>query len=94
MGIGSLCLSAFAALPYVLAQDSVSYDLEKYGEGDAGSSPFQTFMSNGDVKPPVLQINRNGTGLAEGFVFIGVNGNPSSEQNWPTIWGSFSSSHA
>ncbi|KAJ4288161.1 hypothetical protein N0V90_012178 [Kalmusia sp. IMI 367209] len=43
-------------------------------------------MSNSNAKPPVLQINSNKTGLADGYVFIGVDGEPTSTQNWPTIW--------
>ncbi|KAF2688544.1 hypothetical protein K458DRAFT_267573, partial [Lentithecium fluviatile CBS 122367] len=43
-------------------------------------------MSNVDVKPPQLQINSNKTGLADGLVFIGVDGEPTSGQNWVTIY--------
>ena len=85
----ALLVGALAALPgFSAAQDAVSYDLETYGSGDSAGSPFQTFMSNREVKPPEMQVNRNGSaGLAPGFVFIGVDGEPTSGQNWPTIWG-------
>ncbi|KAF1360596.1 hypothetical protein EJ07DRAFT_115600 [Lizonia empirigonia] len=43
-------------------------------------------MSNTNVKPPQMQINKNETGLADGLVFIGMNGEPTSGQNWPTIY--------
>ncbi|KAI1664194.1 Arylsulfotran-2 multi-domain protein [Pyrenophora tritici-repentis] len=43
-------------------------------------------MSNKNVKPPQMPINRNGTGLQSGYVFLGVNGLPSSGQNWPGIF--------
>ena len=74
-------------LPLVVAQDSVSYDINSYGADDPSGTPFQTYMSNPNVKPPQMQINRNGTGLQGGYVFLGVNGLPSSGQNWPGIFG-------
>ena len=80
------------ALPFVTSQDSVSYDLDSYGQGDASGTPFQTYMSNSNVKPPQMQINGNGTGLAGGYMFLGMNGEPTSGQNWPTIYGTYSSS--
>ncbi|KAL5449465.1 hypothetical protein PMIN06_006845 [Paraphaeosphaeria minitans] len=86
MGVKTLVLGAVAALRCVSAQDSVSFDLDTYGEGDASGTPYQTFRSNADAKPPQLQINKHETGLADGLVFIGVDGAPTSGQNWPTIW--------
>lgn len=83
-------LCAIAALPCAYAQDAVSFNNDTYGVDDAEGTPYQTFKSNPDVKPPVLQIHKNETGgLADGLVFVGVNGGPSSGQNWPTIWGAF-----
>lgn len=37
--------------------------------------------------PPEMRINRNGTALQDGLVFLGINGLPSSGQNWPAIFG-------
>ena len=83
-----LYLGAFAAFLFTaLAQDSVSHDLDSYGQDDESGTPYQTFRSNTDVAPPQMQINARETGLAPGLVFIGVNGEPTSGQNWPTIWG-------
>ncbi|KAF2442176.1 hypothetical protein P171DRAFT_433735 [Karstenula rhodostoma CBS 690.94] len=82
----TLVLGAVAALRCVYAQDSVSFDFDNYGKDDASGTPYQTFKSNADVKPPQLQINKNETGLADGLVFIGVDGAPTSGQNWPSIW--------
>lgn len=76
-----------AGLPSTFAQDSVSFDLDTYGQDDASGTPFQTYMSNTQVKPPQVQINSNKTGLASGYVFLGIDGEPTSGQNWPTIYG-------
>ncbi|EOA86404.1 uncharacterized protein SETTUDRAFT_177297 [Exserohilum turcica Et28A] len=43
-------------------------------------------MSNKNVMPPEMHVNHNGTALQEGLVFLGINGRPSSGQNWPTIF--------
>ena len=74
-------------LPFVTAQDSVSYDFDSYGASDPSGTPYQTYMSNTNVKPPQMQINRNGTALQSGLVFLGINGLPTSGQNWPAIFG-------
>jgi hypothetical protein len=74
-------------LPLVTAQDSVSYDFDSYGADDPSGTPYQTYMSNTNVKPPQMQINRNGTALQSGHVFLGINGLPTSGQNWPAIFG-------
>lgn len=76
-----------AFLPIAVTQDSVSYDLNTYAKNDAFGTPFQTYMSNTLLKPPQLQINSNKSGLADGYVFLGINGQPSSGQIWPTIYG-------
>jgi hypothetical protein len=76
-------------LPFVAAQDSVSYDFDSYGASDPSGTPYQTYMSNAYVKPPQMQINRNGTALQSGYVFLGINGLPTSGQNWPAIFGTF-----
>jgi hypothetical protein len=39
-----------------------------------------------NVKPPELQINANSSGLAPGYVFVGVDGKPTSGQNFPVIY--------
>jgi hypothetical protein len=74
-------------LPLVTAQDSVSYDFNSYGADDPSGTPYQTYRSNANVKPPQMQINRNGTALQSGCVFLGINGLPTSGQNWPAIFG-------
>ncbi|KAL5380056.1 hypothetical protein DPSP01_008093 [Paraphaeosphaeria sporulosa] len=85
MGMKTLVLG-LVALRCVYAKDSVSFDFDTYGKDDASGAPYQTFKSNADVKPPQMQINKNETGLADGLVFVGVDGAPTSGQNWPTIW--------
>ena len=82
----SLAAGLITASSLVTAQDSVSYDIDTYGQDDSTGTPYQTYQSNSNVKPPELQINKNGTGLAAGYVFIGVDGTPSSGQNWPAIY--------
>lgn len=74
-------------LPAVYCQDSVSYDFDSYGAGDAKGTPAQSYMSNTNVKPPQMQINRNESGLAGGYLFLGMDGEPTSGQNWPTVYG-------
>jgi hypothetical protein len=81
----SVCL--LGLLPSVYSQDAVSYDFDTYGVNDAKGTPAQTYMSNTNVKPPQMQINKNESGLAEGYVFLGMDGEPTSGQNWPTIYG-------
>lgn len=83
----NLAASLLIALPFAIGQDSVSHDIDTYGSNDPSGTPFQTYMSNTDVKPPQLQINSNQSGLASGYVFIGVDGEPTSSQNWPAIFG-------
>lgn len=80
-------LASLTSLPLIVAQDSVSYEYETYGADDESGTPFQTYMSNTNVMPPEMQINRNGTALQDGLVFLGINGLPSSGQNWPAIFG-------
>ncbi|KAH6637961.1 ASST-domain-containing protein [Boeremia exigua] len=70
----------------VLCQDSVSYDFNTYGANDAKGTPAQVFMSNAGVTPPQMHINKNESGLADGYVFLGMDGEPTSGQNWPTIY--------
>ncbi|KAF2734421.1 hypothetical protein EJ04DRAFT_512544 [Polyplosphaeria fusca] len=73
-----------AALPYALAQDVVSFNNETYA--NVSGSPYQTFRSNTDLRPPEFLINRNSSEIATGLVFISVQGKPSSEQNFPGIY--------
>lgn len=72
---------------FVSAQDSISFDYGTYKEADDNGSSYQTFVSNRGVKPPEMQINSNSSGMADGYIFNGVNEAPSSGQNWPTIFG-------
>lgn len=74
-------------LPVVYCQDSVSYDFDTYGAGDDKGTPAQPYMSNTNVKPPQMRIDKNQSGLAEGYVFLGMDGEPTSGQNWPTMYG-------
>jgi hypothetical protein len=80
-------LALLASWPLAASQDSISYDFDSYGNGDSSGTPYQTYMSNTNVKPPQMQINRNGTALMDGYVFVGVDGEPTSGQNWPAIFG-------
>jgi hypothetical protein len=83
----AITTGVLGSLPAVYGQDSVSYDFNTYGAGDAKGTPAQTYMSNVNLKPPQMQINKNQTGLADGYVFLGMDGEPTSGQNWPTIYG-------
>ncbi|UPX11682.1 uncharacterized protein EKO05_0002276 [Ascochyta rabiei] len=80
-------VSLLAFLPSVYSQDSVSYDLGTYGTNDSKGTPSQSYMSNTYVKPPQIQVNKDESGLADGYVFLGMDGRPTSGQNWPTIYG-------
>ncbi|KAF2626920.1 hypothetical protein BU25DRAFT_470034 [Macroventuria anomochaeta] len=42
-------------------------------------------MSNANERPPQMQINKNEPGLADECVFLGMDGEPTSGQNWSTI---------
>jgi hypothetical protein len=74
-----------ASLSFTLSQDSVSYDLSSYETG--GETPHQSFRSNANVQPPEMLITRNGSGLQSGYVFLGIDGQPDSGQEWPVIFG-------
>jgi hypothetical protein len=65
--------------------DAVSTDVEAYGA--TSQSPYQTFISAPDLKPPELLISTNLGELANGYLFIGVDGKPESTQNVPCIYG-------
>ncbi|KAF9699510.1 hypothetical protein EKO04_002262 [Ascochyta lentis] len=54
--------------------------------GDSKGTPAQSYISNTNVKPPQMQVNKNGSGLADGYLFLGMDGEPTSGQNWPTIY--------
>lgn len=82
-------LCVLASLAFTRAQDSVSFDLNTYGQDDASGTPYQSYRSNTQVKPPQVQINSNRTGLADGYVFLGIDGEPTSGQNWPVIYGKY-----
>jgi hypothetical protein len=47
---------------------------------------FQSFRSNPELKAPRLCINST-KGISDGYVFLGIDGNPDSEMNRPTIIG-------
>ena len=82
----SLVLRAVALfIAITRAQDSVHQDISTYGRDDPKGSPFQTFQSN-PSKPPQLQINSNSSGLAPGYVFMAVGGEPTSLQRQPVIF--------
>jgi len=70
---------------HVYAGDVVSTDVEAYGA--TSQSPYQTFISAPDLKPPELLLSTNLGGLANGYLFIGVDGKPDSSQNVPCIYG-------
>lgn len=67
------------------AQDSVSTDPSTYGADD--ESPYQSYISNTDVKPLELLVTTAKNGTADGYVFLGIDGDPSSGQNIPCIYG-------
>lgn len=79
-------------LPAVYSQDTVSYDYDTYGTEAVNECPTQTYMSNTLVQPPEFLINKNETGLEDGLIFIGMDGDSNSGQNWPTIFGQYTRS--
>lgn len=72
-------------LSFLRAEDKVSTDPNTYGA--ISHSPYQTFISAPDLKPPELLVTKNEGAIADGYVFIGVNGKPDSTQNVPCIFG-------
>ena len=88
MGVTSytnLFLSLLSATPFVHGQFA-STDASTYG--DDSPTPFQTFMSNTDVKPPELLVTKYVDSVPNsGYMFVGVDGKPSSTQNVPCIFG-------
>ena len=80
-----LGLALLASFSSVHAKDAVSSDLNAYGANS--QSPYQSFVSAPDLKPPELLFTKNEAGIADGYLFIGVNGKPDSTQNVPSIYG-------
>lgn len=74
--ISSFCLAH--------ARDSLSTDPEAYGANS--QSPYQSYISAPDLKPPELLFTKNVGGLADGYLFIGLDGKPDSTQNVPSIF--------
>lgn len=69
----TICLSYFRS---VSADDSVSFNATTYGLND--TTPYQTFRSNTQVRPPELLINLNeSSAISDGYVLFGVFGTPS-----------------
>jgi hypothetical protein len=86
----SFSLPAFTSIfllsiSLVNALDTLSTDVNTYGANS--QSPFQTYVSAPDLKPPELLFTKNEDGLADGYLFIGLNGKPDSTQNVPCIYG-------
>ncbi len=84
----SLSRLATALLPIISlthAQGAFSTDLNAYGA--TSQSPYQTFISAPDLKPPELLFTKNAGPLADGYLFIGLDGKPDSTQNVPCIYG-------
>ena len=80
-----LALALLSLLALIHARDSVSNDVNIYGL--TSSSPFQSFESAPDLKPSELLFTKNEAGIADGYLFIGLNGKPDSTQNVPCIYG-------
>ncbi|KAF2835004.1 hypothetical protein M501DRAFT_999555 [Patellaria atrata CBS 101060] len=80
-----LVASLHLSLNIAGAQDTVSTDYDSYSSADSVGTPFQTYKSNTQAKPPIFQINSNQSGLADGLYFLGIDGQPSSQQNFPVI---------
>lgn len=80
-----LALALLSLFAIIHARDVVSNDVNTYGA--TSSSPFQVFESAPDLKPPELLFTKNEPGIADGYLFIGVNGKPESTQNVPCIYG-------
>lgn len=60
----------------VYRQGSVSYDFVSYGSDDAKGTPAQSYMSIMTVNFPQMQVNKNQSGLADGYVLLGWMQNP------------------
>ncbi|KAI9734931.1 MAG: hypothetical protein M1834_002011 [Cirrosporium novae-zelandiae] len=67
----------------VKAIDVVSYDADDYGQDD--DTPYQRYLSAPNLKPPEMLVTTLEDGIADGFVFIGTDGAPSSNQRAPVI---------
>lgn len=80
LGAAALLFSSF-----VRAQEAPSTDPATYGADT--ETPFQTYVSAPDLKPPQLLISKNEGELADGYLFIGLDGEPDSTQNVPCIFG-------
>lgn len=90
-----MLLPSFSGIPLVLillpllssvhAGDTVSTDSNTYGANS--QSPYQTFISAPELKPPEILVTKNVGGLADGYLFIGLDGKPDSTQNVPCIYG-------
>ncbi len=81
-----LLMALFLLLSNVAhAIDSMSTDNNTYGA--SSDTPWQTYLSAPSLKPPELLITKAEQGLADGLVFLGVLGEPSSTQNVPCIFG-------
>lgn len=80
-----IAFALLSLLSLVHAGDTVSTDVNTYGA--TSQSPYQTFISAPDLKPPELLITKNVGKLANGYLFIGVDGKPDSTQNLPCIYG-------
>lgn len=87
VSLPQLGLALLHLLSLVHAGDVVSYDLNTYGANS--QSPYQSFVSAPDLKPPELLFTKNEPGIADGYLFIGVNGKPDSTQNVPSIYGRY-----
>lgn len=89
-----MLLPSFSGIPLVLillpllssvhAGDTVSTDSNTYGANS--QSPYQTFISAPELKPPEILVTKNVGGLADGYLFIGLDGKPDSTQNVPCIY--------
>ena len=83
--VSRFAMTLLSLFPLVHAKDSLSTDVNAYGVDS--QSPYQTFVSAPDLNPPELLITKNSEGLADGYLFIGLDGKPDSTQNVPSIYG-------
>jgi hypothetical protein len=85
LSLSRLWTAALLFSSFVHSQEAPSTDPAAYGADT--ETPFQTYVSAPDLKPPQLLITKNEGQLTDGYLFIGVDGEPDSMQNVPCIFG-------
>ncbi|KAI9714163.1 MAG: hypothetical protein M1812_006491 [Candelaria pacifica] len=81
-GLLAVCLLLLCTIAHAI--DTLSTSNDTYGASN--DTPWQTYLSAPSLKPPEILVTKAEQGLADGLVFVGVNGEPASTQNVPCIF--------